>query len=443
MFFSLRAWKQNSSGSIAIIFALSVLPATLAIGVGVDYSHAVGARARLQAATDALAQATLRAKSLGTFTGTSASASNTSSGTNPELESYFTSNFVMPSYQDYNWWSWTGTTDAPTGKYTVTSRAGIKTAFMQSIGISEMTSQASSTVSNNQTIPEVVLVVDVSQSISSSKLTAMKTSITSMLDSFITQYGATGGVLKFSLVPFEDVIAVPSGYNNSSNSWWIAFENGASSFGGCIAGRGNENANSPYHTTNELPTSGNSASKYFGDDYSSCYTDVTPIMALTNNLNTAKTTVNNLIRANYPTNIPAGLLWGWNMLTPGLPVSNGTSTSGVNRYVILLAGGPNIDQADYGVSSLSQLNTRMSTLCTNMKNDNKRMFTIRYMAGDATLLSGCATSSTTDYFNATSNSSLTTAMTSIASTIISENQSSSSSSGGGGGGGQTCSRCPP
>ena len=49
----LRSLGRETSGTVAIVFGLAVVPVIGLIGAAVDYSRAVGARATLQAATDA------------------------------------------------------------------------------------------------------------------------------------------------------------------------------------------------------------------------------------------------------------------------------------------------------------------------------------------------------------------------------------------------------
>lgn len=51
----LRRFREHERGSIAVIFALTLVPTTLAVGAAVDYSFANSARAHLNAAADAAA----------------------------------------------------------------------------------------------------------------------------------------------------------------------------------------------------------------------------------------------------------------------------------------------------------------------------------------------------------------------------------------------------
>jgi Flp pilus assembly protein TadG len=51
----IRSFRRSTSGNVAMIFALALIPVLGMVGAGVDYSRAANLRARLQAAADAAA----------------------------------------------------------------------------------------------------------------------------------------------------------------------------------------------------------------------------------------------------------------------------------------------------------------------------------------------------------------------------------------------------
>src|ERR1700692_235619 len=86
----LRRFRSNSSGNIAVIFAIALLPILTAIGAATDYSMATRMKAKMQSAADAAAVASISKNSAGylaasTMTGNGAvsagliAANNTSS----------------------------------------------------------------------------------------------------------------------------------------------------------------------------------------------------------------------------------------------------------------------------------------------------------------------------------------------------------------------------
>src|ERR1700722_7301931 len=52
-FSTIRRFRRDKSGNIAIIFALTLLPVLSAVGCAIDYSRATQLRSKLQAAADA------------------------------------------------------------------------------------------------------------------------------------------------------------------------------------------------------------------------------------------------------------------------------------------------------------------------------------------------------------------------------------------------------
>ena len=152
-----------------------------------------------------------------------------------------------------------------------------------------------------------------------------------------------------------------------------------------------------------------------------------PIVPLTNadGKATIKTAINDMIAYwASGTYIPAGLVWGWHVLSPGIPYEEGLGPSDdeyedtVKAMVLLTDGDnevPNLGNhngsghsgysyvtttdgaSTYRLGSTPEaaataLDTKTSTLCTSVKNDGIRLYTITFgPATDQDMMEECAT----------------------------------------------------
>lgn len=132
------------------------------------------------------------------------------------------------------------------------------------------------------------------------------------------------------------------------------------------------------------------------------------------------------------TYIPGGLLWGWNMLNPEEPLTASRSASslaalGGEKVMVLMTDGYNTRyvQSDGTVNTITTAqqqkatDTDTSTLCTKIKNDGVRLFTVAFDVTDANIvkiLTDCA--STPDMaFTASNAAALKNAFGSIGSQL--------------------------
>ncbi len=169
-----------------------------------------------------------------------------------------------------------------------------------------------------------------------------------------------------------------------------------------------------------------------------------PILPLTTNKTAVQSAINSMIA--YPamgTYIPTGLVWGWRVLSPGPPFTEGvapgqehyettvkalvllsdgensvTGTSNHNKsifsgynYINLQVGGNYRLGSNNASTAQTNLNTKTATLCQNVKNAGIRLYTITF--GDIpssaeTLMRNCATVDKGEalYYHAPSNSEL-------------------------------------
>lgn len=143
-----------------------------------------------------------------------------------------------------------------------------------------------------------------------------------------------------------------------------------------------------------------------------------PLARLTTNTNSIKASINNMV-ATGQTNIPMGLAWGWHVLSPLGPFADGApyEDDEVTKVVILMTDGDNVnddydnpndslyqgvnyvwsqrlglDVGSSGTQRSNVMDSRLATLCTNMKAKGIVIYTVRVevSSGSSTLLQNCA-----------------------------------------------------
>ncbi|MCB2080651.1 MAG: hypothetical protein KDE55_23510 [Novosphingobium sp.] len=166
-----------------------------------------------------------------------------------------------------------------------------------------------------------------------------------------------------------------------------------------------------------------------------------PLRPLTNDVAVLKADANKMEPWNNSgTNIALGLSWGWRVLSPEEPFTEGVSytDSQVQKVIILLTDGENTivsqnshnksDYNGYGYLSVGNLGTqsvwqavtkvndKVTTLCNSIKDKGIRLYTITFQLNDPQLKSifkNCA-SSPSYYYDSPSNDELKTAFRTIA-----------------------------
>lgn len=175
-----------------------------------------------------------------------------------------------------------------------------------------------------------------------------------------------------------------------------------------------------------------------------CPQEVTP---MTGSKSTILSGINAMVAAGN-THIGIGAVWGWRMLSPrwrtlwggdmnthNLPLDYNTPK--MNKAVIIMTDGDNtIDNSNHGAywylsnnklgttnqtTAESRLDARLSTVCTNMKNNNIIVYTISFgtvASSSATMLRNCASQSDF-YFPSPDSATLQSAFKSIGDSLSS------------------------
>jgi Flp pilus assembly protein TadG len=188
---------------------------------------------------------------------------------------------------------------------------------------------------------------------------------------------------------------------------WI--KNARSTWNGCVNDRGNTNGphSSNYDQNVDAPSAGNAATLFSAEQYYLC----APAMK---GLGYDWTTMNTMVDNLYPagsTNQPIGLVWGWQSLVGGGPLT-APAKDPLYKYteiVILLSDGLNTQDRWYGNGwqTSSSVDNRMLSpnattgvgTCKNIKDSGVVIFTVHVNTdGDpmSTLLQNCASPDATE-----------------------------------------------
>jgi hypothetical protein len=98
----------------------------------------------------------------------------------------------------------------------------------------------------------------------------------------------------------------------------------------------------------------------------------------------------NSMQPNGNTNVTIGLAWAWHSLTSSLPFPEGTDPKpDTDKVIILLTDGDNT-QNRWSTNS-GTIDARTTAACNNVKAANIKLYTIRVIDGNASLLQSCAT----------------------------------------------------
>ncbi len=426
---SLRKFRNASAGNVAITFALATLPIVGTVGFAVDYSHANQVKAAMQAALDSTAlmlskdAATTSKKDLQTKASTYFKALFTpAEATNVTISASYT--------------------ESGGSHVVVNGSAAVPTSFLGVIGYNTINVDGSSTAAWGSTRLRVALALDNTGSMAADgKITALKSATKSLLDQ-LKSAATTNGDVYVSIIPFSKDVNV--GATNSAASWidWTAWDaanggggngNGSSGNGsfcyngwlwngstlsyvgtcpsggssnhstwnGCITDRGGSSGPNTqnYDQNVTAPVTGTAASLFPAEQFNGC---PVAMMGLSYNW----TTMNNLIDSMQPngsTNQPIGLVWAWQSLVGGGPLTAPAKDSNYTYHdvIILMSDGLNTQDRWYGNGSdvSTAVDNRMyqtgngSGTCANIKNAGVTIYTIQVNTGGdptSTLLQNCA-----------------------------------------------------
>ena len=446
-----RRFLLDTSGSVMPIFVLTLLPVLALTGVAIDYTRANSANLKMQAALDATALA---------ISPTAPSLSQTA--LNAQANSIFSAIHHDPAAISPTITATYSTVNGP--QVVLSGTASVKTYFtrLPPINVSQLTITSSSTIKWGNSRLRVALVLDNTGSMADAgKIGALQTATKNLLTQ-LKGVAINNGDVYVSIIPF--VKDVNFGSTNSNASWidwtdWNA-NNGTctssgggggngnngngngnngnggggggstkstctgtwspnlhSTWNGCITDRGTSSAPSSgnYDTNVTLPTSGNAATLFPAEQYSSCPLQLT-------GLNYDWTSMNTLVNQMTPngsTNQGIGLALGWQSLAGGGPFTAPAMDPNYkyNQVIILLTDGLNTEDRWY--TNQASIDARQQLTCNNIRTAGITLYTVQVNTGGdptSTLLQNCATDPS-KFFLLTSASAIVTTFNAIGTNI--------------------------
>jgi uncharacterized protein YegL len=231
---------------------------------------------------------------------------------------------------------------------------------------------------------EVALVLDNNGSMANySRLTEMKKAATALLDELAL---SEPGLVKVAIVPFDVNVKVPTSYKSASwfkTDWWVNWF-----WKGCLTDR-----DQPYDVSDAAVTT-DVATKYRP---ALCSSDkLATIQPLTDNFPDLYAKVNAMAAAGN-TNITIGLAWGLTLLSSQEPFTDGApwGTKDVSKAIVLMTDGENTENR--WSNSSTAIDARTQLACQAAKDSGAKLYTVRLMEGNASLLQACASSPDTYY----------------------------------------------
>lgn len=238
---------------------------------------------------------------------------------------------------------------------------------------------------------------------SSAKMSNLKTAAHNLLTT-LKNAAKSPGDIKVAIVPFAT--DVNAGTSNVNAPWidWTDWEavNGScskndyttksscelhsktwtpkphSAWNGCVYDRDQNN-----DVTNTATVAGSPATLFRAHQAANCPTSMMP-------LSEDWTALNAKIDQMTPTGntkVTIGLAWGFQVISPAAPFN--APAIDLDKVIILMTDGDNTQNR--WSSSGSVIDARTSKACDNIKAANIKLYTVRVINGDATLLQGCAT----------------------------------------------------
>lgn len=441
---------HDRGGGLQIMFAFAAVPLLAIIGLAVDHGYAVMVKQRLQASVDGAVLAAATAAALQT--------GQPGDIANAYMAENFTAKFpgLTPALT-----LTTGSDGTVSGEATLS----MPTSFSRAIGVNALPIKVGSDAVFGAGKAEIALVLDNTASMDGTKLDQLKAAAKNLVTTVYAAPNASQKV-KVALVPFAQYVNVGTGYRGSS---WLDVANDTStttyqcydtypnatytnctnvtatcyndgspydcSYQSCTYNPGTPvNVCSNVTTTStwygcvgsrnhphDVQTAGNFATKIPGLMDTSC---PSALARLTNDQTAINTQIDAMV-ATGETYIPAGLIWGWRVLSPDQPFADGAPSSQQDnrKFMIVMTDGTNTKSPDYPWhwnTDAALSNTLTAEACTNIKASGVTIYSVVFGVDDpagAQLMKDCATSEG-QFYSAATGADLSSAFASIGQSLV-------------------------
>ncbi len=392
-----RRFGSARGGNTAMLFALLIIPLVLAAGIAIDFSRSGQAASLAQESADAALLRAARAKTA-----------------NPDLSDADLTALArkifdgaMKNAAGVTIQTFTVTFDDATDSFVLELSGGVATSLMKAAGIDSIPLKTVSAVQlGDPPYMEIVLALDVTGSMNDDgKLSDMKESASELVEAVFSDPQAE---VKMGVIPFAQYANVGTGMSGES---WLDEGGG---WGGCVGSR--------VYPANLVD--GDYAAKPIpGVSGVDCPDAILP---LSDDKDAILDKIDGLDADGW-TYIPAGLAWGWRVLSSHAPFTGGLSPEALadragSKSLVLLTDGANTRAPDYPTHESADkalADSIMTELCDNVKTDGVVIYTIAFDITDANihdLLEDCATTPGY-YYDADTDVELAAAFRSIASSL--------------------------
>ncbi len=383
-----RSFGSATGGNIGLTFALSIVPIVGFVGAAIDYSRANSVKAAMQSAADATAL--MLTKYVQTLNGTQI---------DERASQYFNALFTRTETTDVSVVPTFSSPEEGSFLLKLSVSAWVPTTFTKVLGQPAFNVTTNSEVLWGIRKLEVALALDNTGSMASSnKMTNLKTAAHNLLTT-LKNAARKNGDVKVAIIPFDTTVNIGTSYKDND---WFDYDsidcNGSQSGKGCTSSTWKDywegcvrDRTYPFDTQDNPPTGVNTSTYFPAHDCGS----LTKMMPLSFDWAALNSKID-AMTPNGNTNVTIGLAWAWHALTGQAPLSEAAAPApDLDKVIILLTDGDNTESwknsNNSKVTNQSNIDTRTQLACSNIKAANIKLYTIRVINGDSTLLRNCAT----------------------------------------------------
>jgi Flp pilus assembly protein TadG len=387
---------RDQRGNVTITFALALIPLVGGVGTAVDYSRANSARTAMQAALDATGL--ILSKDAQTLTSEQLQA---------KAVSVFEANFNRPDVKNLKVTSAFAVPQPGSFQLQVSASGKVDTTFT-ALWQPDMAVGSTAQIVWGMKRLELVLALDKTGSMSSAnKMTQLKLAAKDLLKT-LQSAAKKPDDIKVGIIPFATDVNVGTGSKDAAWIRWDEWENengscsksskktksACESSSGTWTADNKTNWNGCVWDRDQDHDVGNAATSIAvkATLYSAHQADNCPaaMMTLTNSWTALNSKVDSMTPTGF-TNVTIGLQMAFQMLSPVAPFNASAAQDDLDKVIILLTDGDNTQNR--WSSSQNSIDARTKLACANVKAANIKLYTVRVINGNASLLKECATKS--------------------------------------------------